>query len=67
MLMRGKTLGISKLRLLPKSNGARPIVNLGSKVELPLPIPGRVGQDSVNYQLQDAFHILTYERVSGPM
>lgn len=24
------------------------------------------GQNSVNYQLQDAFHILTYEKAGGP-
>jgi len=66
-LLYRKTLGISKLRFLPKSSGARPIINLGSKVKLSLPFPGNMeGQNSVNYQLQDAFHILTYEKAGGP-
>ena len=63
MLLHRKTLGVSKLRLLPKSNGVRPIMKLGSKVKLPVSLPGRQVQVSVNYQLQNALHILRYEKV----
>ena len=61
MLLHRKTLGISNLRFLPKANGVRPIMKLGSKGKLPSVLPGR--QISVNYQLQNALHILRYEKV----
>ena len=59
-----KTLGVSKLRFLPKVNGVRPITNLSSRVKLPFVAPGRSTEpDSVNYQLQGVFHVLNYEKV----
>lgn len=66
MLQRNKTLGVSKLRFLPKSTKVRPIVNLGSKVQLPSSVssaPWSKRAESVNRQLQDVFHVLNYEKV----
>ena len=67
MMMRGKTLGISNLRFLPKTSSLRPIINLGSKVNLGSTHPvGRYGQrelKSVNHQLLDLFHVLKFEKV----
>lgn len=69
MLQRNRTLGVSKLRFLPKSTKVRPIVNLGSKVQLPSLVGGPVCSgwgmkaESVNRQLQDVFHVLNYEKV----
>ena len=58
-------MGVSKLRFLPKSNKVRPIVNLGSKVQLPAMYYGRGKKaESVNRQLQDVFHVLNYEKVN---
>jgi hypothetical protein len=68
MLQRNKTLGVSKLRFLPKSTKVRPIVNLGSKVQLPssfscAPCSGWSKRaESVNRQLLDVFHVLNYEK-----
>ena len=69
LLQRNKTLGVSKLRFLPKSTKVRPIVNLGSKVRLPSLVSGppcsgwSMRAESVNRQLQDVFHVLNYEKV----
>lgn len=69
MLQQNRTLGVSKLRFLPKSTKVRPIVNLGSKVQLPCSVSrascrgwGKKAE-SVNRQLQDVFHVLKYEKV----
>ena len=68
MMMRRKTLGISNLRFLPKTSSLRPIINLGSKVNLGSTHPvGRYGQrelKSVNHQLLDLFHVLKFEKVN---
>ncbi|PLW52927.1 hypothetical protein PCANC_05728 [Puccinia coronata f. sp. avenae] len=48
-------LGHSFLRLLPKSNGVRPIVNLKRKR------PGHIGL-SINSILQNLFSVLSYEK-----
>ncbi len=55
----GHTLGISRLRFLPKANGIRPIVNFRSKVNL----SGHPQLSSVNEQLRDVFHVLCFEKV----
>ena len=65
LLQQNKTLGISKLRFLPKSSGVRPIINLGSHARH---LQARNGErrrlESVNRQLQDVFLVLNYEKVS---
>ena len=67
MVRQNRTLGVSKLRFLPKSTKVRPIVNLGSKVQLPSLGPSYCGRgkgvESVNRQLLDVFHVLNYEKV----
>ena len=67
MIHQNKTLGVSKLRFLPKADKVRPIVNLGSAVHIPsfgLNQNGRrKGVESVNRQLLDVFHVLNYEKV----
>ena len=55
----GRTLGISRLRFLPKANGVCSIVNFLSKVNL----SSHLQLSSVNEQLRDVFHVLNYEKV----
>ena len=68
MLLRGKALGVSNLRFLPKAASLRPIVNLGSRVSLD-PAPSANGRGfqtepkSVNNQLFDLFKVLKFEKV----
>ena len=65
LIQQERTMGVSKLRFLPKSKKVRPIVNLGSKVQLPAVCYGRGKRaESVNRQLQDVFHVLNYEKVN---
>lgn len=52
--MKIRQLGYSHIRLLPKETGVRPIVNLTRKP--------KTGQ-AINKVLQNAFQILTYEKV----
>jgi hypothetical protein len=52
------SLGVSNMRLLPKQNGARPIVNLSKKQSLRPNF-----QISVNGLLKNVFHILSFEKV----
>ncbi len=66
LIQQDRTMGVSKLRFLPKSNKVRPIVNLGSKVNLsPVYYGCGKGAESVNKKLQDVFHVLNYEKVTG--
>ena len=66
MIRQNLTMGVSKLRFLPKTNKVRPIVNLGSKVQLPALHYGcGKGVESVNRQLQDVFEVLKYEKVKN--
>ncbi|XP_064401620.1 telomerase reverse transcriptase-like isoform X2 [Halichondria panicea] len=58
----GHTLGISKLRFLPKTKGVRPIVNFRSKINL----SGHPQLLSINDQLRDVFHVLNYEKNTRP-
>lgn len=70
-IMSNRKLGYSHIRLLPKDTGVRPIVNLrrrsmkrvGSRAGVEA--NARLGQ-SINYILQSAFHILTYEKNTRP-
>ena len=59
MWSQGKTLGVSKLRFLPKQSGVRPIINLKSCVKTGSGAPGY----SINYHLQNPFHVLALEKV----
>ena len=54
----GKSLGVSKLRFLPKLTGVRPIINLQSRTT-----SSSEKASSVNFQLNAAFHILNMEMV----
>ena len=58
MCHQGRSLGVSKLRFLPKPTGVRPIINLNSRVKL-----ASEQAKSVNYQLDAAFHVLNLEMV----
>jgi hypothetical protein len=55
MILLGKSLGTSYLRLVPKLSGIRPIVNMGRKQE--------GGKASINKQLENAFHIIKLGKV----
>lgn len=59
------SLGISRVRLVPKESGMRPIVNLGKKILRQPNGTVRFGR-SINHILAPAFHALTYEKVSHP-
>jgi telomerase reverse transcriptase len=64
LLSTGKTFGVPSMRLLPKSSGVRPIVNLASRRKDPLDMAtGRAAQP-VNQKLQDLFAVLNYEKVT---
>ena len=67
-VMSSRRLGYSHIRLLPKETGVRPIVNLRRRStrqtggdEQRRRESERLGQ-SINFILQSAFHILTYEK-----
>ncbi|KAK2750170.1 hypothetical protein FQN57_004666 [Myotisia sp. PD_48] len=61
------SLGYSHLRLLPKSTGARPIVNLRRKPTVPTADLGKKGSAlSINAQLLPMFHVLGYEKTRDP-
>ena len=60
MCQEGKTLGVSKLRFLPKLTGVRPIMNLQSRMKSTNDL-GRT--QSVNYHLNAVFHVLKLEMV----
>ena len=60
-----RTLGFSQLRLLPKNNGTRPIINLRrriNKVQNGKCVLGR----SINSVMQPVFDILNYKRAAKP-
>lgn len=65
-ILRRRTLGFNLLRLLPKTHGARPIMNLRRR---PM-ITRRGGQDelgpSINTLMKPAFNVLDYERRRRP-
>jgi telomerase reverse transcriptase len=58
MILLGKSLGTSYLRLVPKLSGIRPIVNMGRKQE--------GGKASINKQLENAFHIIKLGKRQNP-
>lgn len=63
--MKTRSLGVSHVRLLPKENGMRPIINLRrrtQKLYKGQPVLGK----SVNSILTPAFSVLNYERQSRP-
>lgn len=53
-ILKSRQLGYSHVRLLPKDTGVRPIVNLRRKSST---------KYSINQILQNAFQILTFEKV----
>ena len=60
-LLESRTLGFSQIRLLPKSSGVRPIMNLRrrvTKIQSGKLILGR----SINSTMAPVFHMLSYER-----
>lgn len=65
-ILRRRTLGFNLLRLLPKSHGARPIMNLRRR---PMVLK-RGGQEelgpSINTIMKPAFDVLDYERRQRP-
>ncbi|EZG03238.1 hypothetical protein H106_06732 [Trichophyton rubrum CBS 735.88] len=67
-LLNGESLGYCHIRLLPKSQGARPIANLRRRPVLKN--NGRSGQSflgsSINSQLDPLFQVLCYERDQCP-
>ncbi|EXJ79003.1 hypothetical protein A1O3_08504 [Capronia epimyces CBS 606.96] len=63
--LRSRTLGYSHLRLLPKSEGSRPITNLRRR-QLRLVSGKRVLGSSINAQLGALFSILNFERARDP-
>ncbi|KAJ3038345.1 hypothetical protein HDV00_000766 [Rhizophlyctis rosea] len=69
-----RSLGFSFVRLLPKENGLRPISNLRRKLQRKTTGSARVnmimgmkkyGGLSINTVLQNAFQVLTYEKVNS--
>lgn len=54
------SLGVSTMRLQPKTSGVRPIVNMGSR-NVPLPGGQKTGSYSVNAKLKQTFSILQFE------
>jgi len=60
-----RALGVSKVRLLPKEVGMRPIINLRRRVQRHHNGPQALGK-SINSILTPAFSILNYEKASRP-
>lgn len=60
-----RALGVSKVRLLPKEQGMRPIINLRRRVQRQQHGGLALGR-SINSILTPAFSILNYERTSRP-
>lgn len=69
MFSRGKPLGVSNLRFMPKSSSLRAITNLSSIAKLDnwFTVPGQGITKAVNAQLFDLFSILKFEKVCGIM
>jgi telomerase reverse transcriptase len=63
--MAQRALGVSKVRLLPKEVGMRPIINLRRRVQRHKNGPHALGK-SINSILTPAFSILNYEKTSRP-
>jgi telomerase reverse transcriptase len=63
--MAQRALGVSKVRLLPKEVGMRPIINLRRRVQRHKNGPQALGK-SINIILTPAFSILNYEKTSRP-
>lgn len=68
-IMSGRDFGYSHVRLHPKQNGVRPIINLrrrSVKVDRNRPLSKQVvqQQQSVNNILNATFHVLNYEKQS---
>lgn len=72
LLFRGKCLGVSNIRFMPKTASLRPITNLGTAAKLNSQqfLLSKVGQretKSVNSQLIDLFTILKFEKVPNTL
>jgi telomerase reverse transcriptase len=63
--MAQRALGVSKVRLLPKEVGMRPIINLRRRVQRNKNGPQALGK-SINSILTPAFSILNYEKTNQP-
>ena len=68
LLFRGKCLGVSNIRFMPKASSLRPITNLGKAAKLnsaqfPLSKVRQREIKSVNSQLIDLFNVLKFEKV----
>jgi telomerase reverse transcriptase len=63
--MARRALGASKVRLLPKEVGMRPIINLRRRVQRDKNGPQALGK-SINSILTPAFSILNFEKASRP-
>ena len=61
-VLRGRKLGYSQLRLLPKEVGARPIMNLRRRTQTNFGNKLVLGR-SINSLLRPAFTVLNYEKV----
>jgi hypothetical protein len=61
-ILKNRRLGYAHIRFLPKTNDLRPILNLKRKGSNPFVKQGK--HNSINSILQDAFKILTHEKVS---
>ncbi|XP_065897051.1 telomerase reverse transcriptase-like isoform X2 [Dysidea avara] len=63
-----QTVGVAKLRLLPRVGGVRLIANMGSRLNLPFVQMTTTGKQehSINSKLQNVFHVLNYEKMNHP-
>ena len=64
-----RPLGYSSLRLLPKTTGVRPILNLRRRTWMKRDWPGRQGfylGPSINSTVTPIYNMLNYERTRGP-
>lgn len=65
-----RSLGYSSLRLLPKTTGVRPILNLRRRAWTKSRWPGKHGASylgpSINSTVTPVYHMLSYERTRGP-
>lgn len=65
-----RSLGYSSLRLLPKTTGVRPILNLRRRAWIKSRWPGKQGASylgpSINSTVTPVYHMLSYERTRGP-
>lgn len=64
-MMAKRSLGVSKVRLLPKQHGMRPIINLRRRVQMLQNGRFTLGK-SINSLMTPAFSVLNYEKTVNP-